>query len=113
MVGVESNKVEDDFNASFIKNGAKASTTLDEPYSEEHRKYGLIYSGLYNASSGLNNLNQFIQAEKITKDLNPTYGSIQKLFSRTSDLIAFCDTSVVKILANQDAVFNADVILSL
>jgi len=106
--GVESNRVEDDFNASFIKNGAKASTTLDEPYSEEHRKYGLIYSGLYNASSGLNNLNQFIQAEKITKDLNPTYGSIQKLFSRTSDLIAFCEDRVVKILANKDAVFNAD-----
>ena len=106
--GVESNRIEDDFNASFIKNGAKASTTLDEPYSEEHRKYGLIYSGLYNASSGLNNLNQFIQAEKITKDLNPTYGSIQKLFSRTSDLIAFCEDRVVKILANKDAVFNAD-----
>ena len=106
--GVESNRVEDDFNASFIKNGAKASTTLDEPYAEEHRKYGLIYSGLYNASSGLNNLNQFIQAEKITKDLNPTYGSIQKLFSRRSDLIAFCEDRVVKILANKDAVFNAD-----
>ena len=106
--GVESNRIEDDFNASFIKNGARASTTLDEPYSEEHRKYGLIYSGLYNASSGLNNLNQFIQAEKITKDLNPTYGSIQKLFSRRADLIAFCEDRVIKILANKDAVFNAD-----
>jgi len=106
--GVESNRIEDNFNSSFIKNGAKASTTLDEPYSEEHRKYGLIYSGLYNASSGLNNLNQFIQAEKITKDLNPTYGSIQKLFSRRADLIAFCEDRVIKILANKDAVFNAD-----
>ena len=47
-------------------------------------------------------------AEKITKDLNPTYGSIQKLFSRDTDLIAFCEDKVLRVLANKDAVFNAD-----
>ena len=31
--------------------------------------FGLIFSGLYNSTSGVNNLNQFIQAENITKDL--------------------------------------------
>ena len=107
--GVESNRIKDDFNMPFISNGARVSTTIEEPYPfEEERKYGLIYSGLYNGTSGLNNLNQFIQAEKITKDLNPTYGSIQKLFTRRSDLIAFCEDRVVKILANKDALFNAD-----
>ena len=107
--GVESNRIRDDFNAPFISNGARASTTLDDSYNyEEERKYGLIYSGIYNAQSGINNLNQFIAAEKITKDLNPTYGSIQKLFSRRADLIAFCEDRVVKILANKDALFNAD-----
>jgi len=106
--GVESSRIEDNFNAMRLLNGARASTTLDEPYSEEVRKHGLIYSGIYNANGGVNNLNQFIQAQKITKDLNPTYGSIQKLFSRRADLIAFCEDRVVKILANKDAVFNAD-----
>ena len=77
-------------------------------YKEERRKYGLIFSGLYNSTSGVNNLNQFIQAEKITKDVNPNYGSIQKLFSRQSDLIALCEDRILKILANKDAVFNAD-----
>ena len=106
--GVESNRIRDDFNQMQITNGARASATLEEPYNEEHRKHGLIYSGLYNSNSGLNNLNQFIMAEKITKDLNPTYGSIQKLFSRATDLIALCEDKVIKILANKDAVFNAD-----
>ena len=41
-------------------------------------------------------------AEKITKDLNPTYGSIQKLFSRDTDLIAFCEDKVLRVLANKD-----------
>tara|TARA_R110002126_G_scaffold41129_2_gene120013 strand:+ start:2100 stop:10103 length:8004 start_codon:yes stop_codon:yes gene_type:complete len=109
--GVESQRVRDDFNQIKIDKGAKASSTLDEPYKEEHRKYGLIYSGLYNSISGVNNLNQFIATEKITKDLNPTYGSIQKLHSKSSadgDLIALCEDRVLKILANKDAVFNAD-----
>ena len=106
--GVESNRIRDDFNAMQISNGARASTTIEEPYEEEQRQHGMIYSGLYNSQTGLNSLNQFIQAEKITKDLNPTFGSIQKLFSRTSDLIAFCEDRVVKVLANKDAVFNAD-----
>ena len=106
--GLESNRIKDDFNAMFIRNGVKASTTTQETYQQENRKHGLIFSGLYNSNSGVNDLNQFIMAENITKDLNPTYGSIQKLFSRNSDLVAFCEDKVVKILANKDAVFNAD-----
>ena len=106
--GVESNTVRDDFNGAVIKTGARASTTLDEPYGEETRKHGLIFSGLYNSNNGLNNLNQFIQAQKITKDLNPTYGSIQKLFQRQTNLVVFCEDKVVKVLSNKDAIFNAD-----
>jgi hypothetical protein len=106
--GVESNRIRDDFNAATIDNGPRVSTVYEGEYKEETIKNGLIYSGLYNFKSGLNNLNQFIAAEKITKDLNPTYGSIQKLFSRQTDLVAFCEDRVVRILANKDAVFNAD-----
>ena len=106
--GVESNRIRDSFNLPFIINGVKASTTLEQEYKEEHRKYGLIFSGIYNSISGVNNLNQFIQAEKITKDINPIYGSIQKLHSRDSDLITLCEDKCLKILANKDAVFNAD-----
>ena len=106
--GVESDRIRDDFNAMSISNGVKASSVLQESYQEENRKNGLIYSGIYNSVGGVNNLNQFIQAEKITKDLNPTYGSIQKLFQRRIDLVSLCEDRVVKILSNKDALFNAD-----
>ena len=106
--GVESNRIRDNFNLPFISNGVKASTTLDEEYQEEHRKYGLIYSGIYNSNSGVNNLNQFIQAEKITKDINPIYGSVQKLHARDTDLVTLCEDKILRILSNKDAVFNAD-----
>jgi len=109
--GVESNRIRDTFNLPFIANGVKASTTLDENPYEEQLKYGLIYSGIYNSNSSINNLNQFIAAEKITKDINPTYGSIQKLkagWGQGGDLITLCEDRVLKILANKDALFNAD-----
>ena len=109
--GVESNRVRDSFNLPFIQNGVKASSVVYEPYAKERRQYGLIYSGIYNSTSGVNNLNQFSMAEKITKDVNPIYGSIQKLHSGDTaggNLIALCEDRVLGILANKDAIFNAD-----
>ena len=108
--GVESNRIKDGFNLPFITNGARVSTVLEEEedYKQERRKYGLIYSGIYNGVGNVNNLNQFIAGEKITKELNPIYGSIQKLHSRDSDLIALCEDKVLQIYANKDALFNAD-----
>ena len=106
--GVESDRIRDDFNQPTINNGVKASATLDEPYKEEHRSNGIIFSQIFNSISGTNNLNQFIQAEGITKDVNPEYGSIQKLHTRDTDLITLCEKKSMKILANKNALFNAD-----
>lgn len=106
--GVESDRIRDDFNQPVIENGVKASATLDEPYNEEHRSNGLIFSQIFNSVSGVNGLNQFIQAEAITKDVNPEYGSIQKLYSRDTNLVTLCENKSMKILANKDALFNAD-----
>ena len=106
--GVESNRIGDTYNKPYLSNGAKASTTLLEPYAREHRKNGLIYSGIYNSNSNTNNLNQFIAAEKITKDINPTYGSIQKLHTRDSNLVVLCEDKILKVTANKDALYNAD-----
>ena len=105
--GVESNRIRDDFNAPQIDKGVKVSTVLAEQYKEERRKNGLIFSGIFNSTSGVNRLNQFIQGEAITKDLNPHYGSIQKLHARNTDLIVFCEDKVLKVLANKDALFEA------
>jgi hypothetical protein len=106
--GVESDRIRDDYNQVRVGKGVKASTVLAEQYKEEHRPNGLIFSGIYNSNSGVNRLNQFIQAEPITKDLNPSYGSIQKLYARDTDLITLCEDKVLRILSKKDALFNAD-----
>jgi hypothetical protein len=105
--GIESDRIRDDFNQVTIANGVKASTVMATPYKEERRKTGLIHSGIYNSTSGVNSLNQFIQAESITKDMNPTYGSIQKLYTTDGNIVAFHEDRVMKILAQKDALYNA------
>ena len=105
--GLESNRIRDDFNAPTISNGVKASTTF-LGYGEEVNYNGLIYSGIINSSSKVNKLHEFNMGQSITKDLNPEYGSIQVIKSRNSDLNVFTQDKVLKVLANKDALYNAD-----
>ena len=106
--GVESNRIRDDFNQVFIDKGPKVSTILEQQFKEERKKASLIYSGVYVNKKSINNSNQFLIAEKITKDLNPEYGSIQKLKARDSNLISCNEDKIINIVANKDAIFNAD-----
>ena len=107
--GVESDRIRDDFNEATIDNQVRVSTTVEDSNREKHNKYGLIFSsGLFNSRNGVNDINQFNTGEAITKDLNPEYGSIQKLHTRNTDVIALCEDKILRILANKDALFNAD-----
>tara|TARA_R110001592_G_scaffold71404_2_gene218337 strand:- start:4807 stop:10965 length:6159 start_codon:yes stop_codon:yes gene_type:complete len=105
--GVESDRVRDDYNASQLDNGVRVSTTFSG-YGEEKKSSGLIHSGLYNSISEVNDLNEFNMGEKIQKDLNPSYGSIQALKTRTGDIVVLAEDKIIKVLASKDAVFNAD-----
>tara|TARA_B100000902_G_scaffold24462_1_gene29453 strand:- start:21267 stop:27416 length:6150 start_codon:yes stop_codon:yes gene_type:complete len=105
--GVESDRIRDDFNAPQLDNGVKVSTTFSG-YGEERIGSGMIYSGIYNSTSQVNDLNEFNMSEKITKSLNPTYGSIQRMKVRDTDMVVFTEDKVLKVLSNKDAVFNAD-----
>ena len=105
--GAESDRIRDDYNAPQIDNGVKVSTTFSG-YSEETKGSGMIYSGLYNSISEVNDLNEFNISQKITKNLNPAYGSIQALKTRDTDVVVLAEDKVLKVLASKDALYNAD-----
>ena len=105
--GAESDRIRDDFNAFQLDNGVKVSTTLVD-YKKEVKYNSIIYSSIFNPNAGVNGFNEFNMSQRITKDLNPDYGSIQALKTRDTDLITFTEDKVLRILANKDALFNAD-----
>ncbi len=119
--GVESDRIRDDFNANTVypytsagkSSGFKASLEARfengfPDYKREHKPSDIIFSQVINQDAGINRVSEFLIGKPIVKRLNPEYGSIQKLFTRDSNLLAFCESKVVKILANKDALFNAD-----
>ena len=106
-VFIETQRIYDRFNSVQISKGLKANIPLDN-YEEERRNASLIHSGIFNSRTGLNRLNQFIIADRIDKDLEPNYGSIQKLHTRDTDIIVFCEDKIFKVLSDKDLLYNAN-----
>ena len=104
---LESINIQDKFNSTSIVKGIRVNTP-ETNYAQETRKQGLIFSGLYNSRTGINELNRFSLADGITKELEPNYGSIQKLYALDTNLLSFNEDKIFKILADKDALFNAD-----
>ena len=90
----------------YIENDKEKFKALWSHDKEEEKKNTIIFSGIYNSINGINQTNQFNQAEAITKDLNPEYGSIQKLHARDGDLIALCEDKILQIQSNKDLLFK-------
>lgn len=96
----------DRFNGVSLGKGVRVNTPLEEVGAQRH-KNKLMFSGIINPNTKVNRLNEFIKADGIQKDINPKYGEIQKLYAQ-DNLFVFCHDKVVKVLANKDALYNAD-----
>ena len=106
-VYLESTRINDKFNTVQLVRGVRANIPTDRNEIIE-RPYGLTWSGIYNSRTSVNRLNQFITEDGITKELEPNYGSLQKLHTRDTNLIALCEDKVFRIQADKDVLFNAD-----
>ena len=106
-VFIEENTLEGAFNGVNYGLGVRVNTPQPN-YQVERRSTGLIYSGLFNDRTNIDRLNEFIQASGITKEIEPNYGSIQKLHTRDTNLIVFTEDKIFRIQADKDSLFNAD-----
>ena len=106
--GVESDRIRDDYNEDTIGKGVRVSTTINNSFIERTNSSGVIYSGIFNSETNLNELNKFNTANTITKTINPKYSSIQKLHGRDNDLVVLCEDKIINIPVNKQILFNAD-----
>jgi len=104
---IEESRIRGGYNNKQVDFGPKAYLSESED-TELSLSNGLIYSGLYNARSGVNETNVFSTAENITKEVDPRYGSIQKLYTTDTNLIIFQEDKVSNALVDKDAIFTAD-----
>ena len=104
---IEESRIRGGYNNKQIDFGVKAYLTEDEDKALTLIN-GLIYSGLYNLRTGINQTNVFSTGENITKELDPSYGAIQKLFASDTNLIIFQEDKVSNALIDKDAIYTAD-----
>ena len=104
---IEESRIKGGYNNTSVDFGAKAYIVEDEPIGTR-RFNALIYSGIFNSRTGINNTNVFSVGEDITKALDPANGSIQKLYAEDTNLNIFQELKVSRALIDKDAIFSAE-----
>lgn len=104
---VEESRIRGGYNNTNVDLGVKAYIVEDN-ISQQNRQNSLIYSGVFNSRTGINQTNQFSVGEDITRSLDPYNGSIQKLYSEDTNLIIFQEFKVSRALVDKDAIYSAE-----
>jgi hypothetical protein len=104
---IEEARIRGGYNNTSVDYGAKAYL-VEEDESASFRINSLIYSGIFNSRTGINNSNVFSVSEDITKSADPANGSIQKLYAEDTNLIVFQESKVSKALIDKDAIYSAE-----
>jgi len=104
---IEESRVRGGYNNTTVDFGVKAYIAEDHP-EQQDRINTMIYSGIFNSRTGVNNTNQFSVAEEITRSVDPANGSIQRLHAEDTNLIIFQEDKVSRALIDKDAIYSAE-----
>lgn len=104
---IEEARIKGGFNETFMDLGVRAYAVNDD-YSIIDRKNAMIYSGIYNSKTGVNETNQFPVGASITKAVDITDGSIQKLHAEDRELIILQEDKCNAAGINKDFIFTAE-----
>jgi len=104
---IEENRIKGEYNGVQMDIGARAHIT-DEEYKGRVRENAMIYSGIFNDRTTVNELNQFPSGQSITRAVDINNGSIQKLHAEDTNLNIFQENKVNRALIDKDAIFTAE-----
>ena len=104
---IEESRITGGYNNTSVDFGAKAYIITDKT-GGSIRGNSMIYSGVYNSRTGINNTNQFSVGEDISRSADPINGSIQKLYAEDTNLTIFQESKVSRALIDKDAIYSAE-----
>jgi hypothetical protein len=104
--GLESYRIKDAFNAAKMEYSIRA-TTIIEDYEEERKFASLTYSGIFQATTSTNRLNEFNLSLANFKNLDKRYGGVQKLKARDTDLLTLHQDKVTSVLYGKNLLYDA------
>lgn len=104
---IEEARIRGGYNNVITDLGVRAHIVEDDN-TANLRSSSMIYSGIYNSRTGINQTNEFSVGEDISRSVDPANGSIQKLYAEDTNLIVFQENKVSRALIDKDAVYSAE-----
>jgi hypothetical protein len=104
---IEEARIRGGYNNTSVDFGVKAYI-VEDINNQQYRGNSMIYSGIFNSRTGVNNTNQFSVGEDIIRSVEPSQGTIQKLYAEDTNLIIFQERKVSRALIDKDAVYSAE-----
>lgn len=100
--GVESYKILDSIAGKTLSIGQRVTSTSNVTYKEANRFADLTYSGVYNDETNVNKLNEFNLGLANFKPLEDSFGTIQILYGRQTDILVLQEDKISYVLAGKN-----------
>jgi hypothetical protein len=107
--GVESYKIRDSLIGKPLLLGNRVTTTSSEDYRQANRFADITYSGIYNDESNVNKLNEFNLGLLNFKRTEESFGPIQKIMGRSTDVLTLQEDKISYVLAGKNLLSDAAV----
>jgi|9_EtaG_2_1085328.scaffolds.fasta_scaffold00033_23 hypothetical protein len=105
--GVESFKIRDSLIGQPLKLGNRVTAVSNVDYKEAHRFADLTYSGVFNDETNINKLNEFNLGLSNFKPLEDTFGEIQLIDGRETDILTLQEDKISYVLAGKNLLSDA------
>jgi hypothetical protein len=100
--GVESYKIKDSIVGAPFYLGERVTAVAQEDYMSSDRYATITYSGIYNAETNINKLNEFNLSLANFKDLEKSFGPINRLYARRTDILVLQEDKISYVLAGKN-----------
>lgn len=100
--GVESYKILDSLIGKPLALGERFFSTSAEEYKQSHRFADLTYSGVFNDETNVNKLNEFNLGLANFKTLEDSFGAVQLIDGRETDVLVLQEDKISYVLAGKN-----------
>ena len=104
---IEESRITGGYNRTTVDLGVRAYL-VNQQQGQIDRSSSLIYSGIYNSRTNVNNTNVFPPGTAITRSFSPINGSIQKLSAADDHLTVFQENKVQQVMIDKNAIYSAE-----
>jgi hypothetical protein len=100
--GAESYKIRDSIIGRTFNLGNRVTSVSAQDYKEASRFADITYSGVYNQETNVNKLNEFNLGLANFKNLETSFGPIQKMDGRETDILVLQEDKISYVLADKN-----------